>query len=105
MPDGARSSYKDFTILIDAATFGCSRERVVDALRAEGIQTRPYYSPPVHRQTAYRDVASPELPVTDHLASQVISLPIWSHLPLEHADRVGEALARIQANAADVAAG
>ncbi len=105
VPAGSRSSYKDLTILIDAAAFGCSRDRVVEALRAEGIQTRPYYSPPVHRQTAYRDVASPELPVTDRLASQVTSLPIWSHMPLEHADRVGAALARIQSHAADVAAG
>ena len=104
VPAGSRSSYKDFTVLVDAAGFGCSREAVVAALHAEGIQTRPYYSPPLHRQQAYAAVESPALPVTDRLASQVISLPIWSHLPLETVDRVGEALAGIQANAAAVQA-
>ena len=104
VPTGSRSSYKDFTVLVDAPGFGCSREAVVAALRAEGIQTRPYYSPPVHRQQAYAGTESPELPVTDRLASQVISLPIWSHLPLETADRVGRGFARIHAYAADVEA-
>ena len=104
VPAGSRSSYKDFTVLVDAAGFGCSREAAVAALHAEGIQTRPYYSPPLHRQQAYAHVQSPVLPVTDRLASQVISLPIWSHLPLETVDRVGEALAGIQANAPAVQA-
>jgi dTDP-4-amino-4,6-dideoxygalactose transaminase len=102
VPAKSRSSYKDFTVLVDAAGFGCNREAVVAALHAEGIQTRPYYSPPVHRQQAYTGVKSPALPVTDRLAARVISLPIWSHLPLEAADRIGEAFLRIQANAGAV---
>lgn len=99
VPKGCRSSYKDFTILVDGALFGASRETVVSALHAEGIPTRPYYSPPVHRQTAYADVKSPPLPNTDRLASQVISLPMWSHLPMEHVERISEALQVIQAHA------
>lgn len=104
VPDGWRSSYKDFTITIRAEDFGCSRDAVVSALRAEGIQTRPYYSPPVHRQQAYSDVESPDLVVTDRLAAQVISLPIWSHLPVETASRIGEAISRIQEHAASIEA-
>lgn len=96
---GARSSFKDFTILVDEPVFGCSRDEVVAALAAEGIDTRRYYSPPLHRQHAYRDVDSPPLPVTDRLAGQVVSLPIWSHLPLDDVERVAAAIARIQASA------
>ncbi len=102
VPTGARSSYKDFTILLDAEAFGASRDAVVAALGAEGIQTRKYYSPPVHRQRAYADVESADLPVTDRLAGQVISLPIWSHLPLEAVDGVGEAFEKIQAQATEI---
>ena len=102
VPSGARSSYKDFTILLDAESFGASRDAVVAALTAEGVQTRKYYTPPVHRQRAYADVASPDLPVTDRLAEQVISLPIWSHLPLEKVDRVGEAFEKIHEHASEV---
>lgn len=104
VPAGSRSSYKDFTILVDQSNFGASRAAVVAALRAEGIATRPYYSPPVHRQTAYSHVVSPDLPVTDRISSQVISLPMWSHLPLEYAERIADALSAIQETAADVAA-
>ena len=102
VPEGARSSYKDFTILLDGDVFGASRDAVVAALTAEGVQTRKYYSPPVHRQRAYADVASPDLPVTDRLAEQVISLPIWSHLPLESVDRIGDVFEKIHGHAADV---
>jgi len=102
VPSWARSSYKDFTILLDGETFGASRDAVAVALRADGVQTRKYYSPPVHRQRAYADVQSPELPVTDRLAEQVISLPIWSHLPLEDVDRVGQVFAAIHEHAAEV---
>jgi dTDP-4-amino-4,6-dideoxygalactose transaminase len=104
VPSGAVSSYKDFTILIDQDVFGCSRDAVGAALGREGIDTRKYYSPPVHRQTAYADVQTPDLPVTDALAEQVVSLPMWSHMPFEHAERIGVALQRIQQNAAAVEA-
>jgi len=104
VPPGDTSSFKDFTILIDEPTFGCSRDDVVAALAAEGINTREYYSPPVHRQLAYSDVESAALPVTDRLGGQVVSLPIWSHLPLEDVERIGGAIAQIQVHAAAIAA-
>jgi dTDP-4-amino-4,6-dideoxygalactose transaminase len=102
VPEGARSSYKDFTILLEEDAFGASRNAVVAALGADGVQTRTYYSPPVHRQRAYADVDSPDLPVTDRLSEQVISLPIWSHLPLETVDRVGEVFASIHEHAGEI---
>jgi dTDP-4-amino-4,6-dideoxygalactose transaminase len=99
---GDRSSYKDFTILV-ADEFGCSRDQVVAALDAEGVATRQYYSPPVHRQQAYADLPSRVLPVTEALGDQVISLPIWSHLPLGDVDRVADTIRRIQDHAELVA--
>lgn len=95
VPPGSRSSYKDFTILVDEALFGCSRDALTAALSSEGIPTRRYYSPPVHRQRAFRHEPPEDLPVTDRLARQVVSLPMWSHLPLEHVDRIADAVASI----------
>ena len=88
------------TITVDGDVFGCSRDTVVAALKADGIDTRPYYSPPVHRQTAYAELGPFGLPVTDRLASQVISLPIWSHMPLETIDRICEAVERMHEHGA-----
>jgi dTDP-4-amino-4,6-dideoxygalactose transaminase len=99
VPPGTRSSYKDFTITIDPERFGVGRDAVESALQAEGVPTRRYYSPPVHRQAAYRDIQTTPLPVTDFLAERVITLPMFSHLSLDDVDRVAEALRRIQDHA------
>jgi dTDP-4-amino-4,6-dideoxygalactose transaminase len=99
--DGDRSTYKDFTILIDQDRFGMDAAGVGEALAAEGIQTRRYYAPPVHRQQAYRSLApgNGSLPVTDQVAAQVLTLPLWTSMTDEQVERVGLALARLLAAA------
>lgn len=104
---GDRSTYKDLTILVDAAGFGLAAPAVQTALAAEGIDSRRYYSPPIHRQAAYagRSAASPRsLPVTDALAGSALTPPLWSHMTPGVIERVGAALARVQAHAPSVAA-
>jgi dTDP-4-amino-4,6-dideoxygalactose transaminase len=51
-------------------------------LEAENIETRKYYDPPVHRQTAYRQFAPPDdaLPNTMLLSRGCLSIPIWSDM-------------------------
>jgi dTDP-4-amino-4,6-dideoxygalactose transaminase len=97
--EGDRSTYKDFTVLVDAERFGMDAPALAAALAAEGVQTRRYYSPPVHRQRAYR-TAGPSngaLPVTDDAAARVLTLPLWTGMDDELVDRVGVALARLAA--------
>jgi dTDP-4-amino-4,6-dideoxygalactose transaminase len=79
---GNRCSYKDFSITIDAMNFGLTRDELAAVLEAENIETRKYYDPPVHRQTAYRSFFSPgaTLRNTELLAATILNLPIWSHL-------------------------
>ena len=79
---GNRCSYKDFSITVDPDVFGLRRDQLAVALSAENIDTRKYYDPPVHRQTAYRQFAPPagQLPNTNWLAARSLSLPIWSHM-------------------------
>lgn len=105
VPVTTRSSYKDFIITIDEAAFGCSRDTAVQALHAEGVPTRPYYSPPVHRQRAYADVDTGTLPVTDRLAQRVVALPIWSEMAEDQTEGVVDALTRIQTHAAELRVG
>ena len=82
---GNRSSYKDFSLTIDREKFGLSRDELAKALAAENIDSRKYYDPPVHRQTAYRQFAPTEdrLKVTERLAKTSLSLPLWSHMTNE----------------------
>jgi dTDP-4-amino-4,6-dideoxygalactose transaminase len=98
--DGDRSTYKDLTVLIDPEAFGMNAAAVGQALRAEGIQTRRYYAPPVHRQRAYRSLvpANGPLPVTDLAATRVLTLPLWTGMTDQQVDGVGRALARLAAH-------
>jgi dTDP-4-amino-4,6-dideoxygalactose transaminase len=98
VPEGRVSSIKDFTIVV-GEEFGVARDTVVEGLKAEGIPTRPYYSPPVHRQTVYGDIESPYLPVTERLAAGVVSLPMWSQMDDDTVERIIAAITRIQAHA------
>lgn len=99
VPEGARSSYKDMGVQVDPETFGMDRTRLADHLAAEGVSSRFYFDPPLHRQTAYRsDSASPALPVTDRLAARMITLPLYSHMPEHDIDRVCDAVRRAHAD-------
>jgi dTDP-4-amino-4,6-dideoxygalactose transaminase len=51
-------------------------------MKARGVPTVIYYPRPLHRQTAYGHfpVAGGELPVTDDLATEVVSLPMHAYL-------------------------
>jgi dTDP-4-amino-4,6-dideoxygalactose transaminase len=98
-----RCSYKDFSITIDPDAFGITRDILVRALSAENIDTRAYYSPPVHEQTAYkRFFNGEELPNTDFLSERCISLPMWSHLQREIVVRICQAIKRIHEHAEEI---
>jgi dTDP-4-amino-4,6-dideoxygalactose transaminase len=93
--DGDRSTFKDFTVLVDPAEFGRTASDLAEFLAGAGIETRRYYSPPVHKMQAYRSVTIPgaDLLYTEEAASRVISLPIWSDMADADVDRVAGSIA------------
>jgi dTDP-4-amino-4,6-dideoxygalactose transaminase len=101
---GDRSTYKDLTIRVESEQFGMSRDRLVTALAAERIDTRKYFCPPVHLQQAYVTSDPVKLPVTERVAAEVVSLPMWPDLPLETVDLVVDVVAALQRRAEEVAA-
>jgi dTDP-4-amino-4,6-dideoxygalactose transaminase len=102
---GNRNSYKDFSITIDPLAYGLRRDEVAQALALENIDTRKYYDPPVHRQTAYQQYYQGQpLPHTDWLAAHSLSLPIWSNMRSEVALGISEALTRLHQHAPAVRA-
>lgn len=97
---GNRNSYREFSITIDPQTFGLHRDELALALAAENVDTRRYYYPPVHRQTAYRGYFNGgALPNTDFLAENSLSFPMWSHMETEVSLGICEAMERIQLHA------
>lgn len=101
---GDHSTWKDLTIAIDESSFGVDRNTLRRALTAEGVDTRCYFDPPVHRQTAYASLPAVALPSTDELAASVLSLPIYPALDLAAVDRIIETIALVQSHADEVRA-
>lgn len=103
---GDRCSYKDFSITVDASAFGLTRDELARALQAEGIDSRAYYDPPVHRQTAYQQYWDGRpLPNTDWLASSSLSLPLWSEMDPQISLGIAEAFRRIYTYAEQIRGG
>jgi dTDP-3-amino-3,4,6-trideoxy-alpha-D-glucose transaminase len=76
------------------------RDELQRFLFEHGVETGIHYPVPVHRQPAFRSVkhVSADLPITDRLASEVLSLPMFSTISEEQvhyvSDRVHAGLAR-----------
>ena len=66
------------------------RERIRAALKDEGIGSAVYYSTPLHRQPsfAYLGYDAGSLPVTEQLARDNFSVPLWAGISAEQQERV-----------------
>jgi dTDP-4-amino-4,6-dideoxygalactose transaminase len=93
---GNRCSYKDLSVTFDPDLFGLTRDELATALAAEQIDTRKYYEPPVHRQTAYQQFYEGQpLPNTEWLAQTSLSFPMWSNMEPEVVMKICGAILRI----------
>jgi dTDP-4-amino-4,6-dideoxygalactose transaminase len=86
---GTVSTWKDFSIFLDQEEAPLSREELCYALERENIVCRRYFSPPLHLSKIWSGNRSKrELPHTEKASREVLSLPIYSHMPLEVAARI-----------------
>lgn len=70
-----RNNYQYVVLDVDAAVAGVSRDVLADALRAENIMGRRYFTPGCHRTAAYRDRPHAPMPGTEELAERLLVLP------------------------------
>src|SRR5512133_1637687 len=102
---GDRCSYKDLSVVFDPAAFGLTRDELAVALAAENIDTRKYYEPPVHRQTAYQHYYDGRaLPNTEWLAQNSLSFPMWSKMEPKVVEQICGAIQRVYKNRESVIA-
>jgi dTDP-4-amino-4,6-dideoxygalactose transaminase len=101
--DSDLSTYKDLTVIVDQPKFGLTVDQLAAALGAEGVDTRRYYHPPVHRQKAYAARRGDrDLPVTDAVADRVLTLPLWSHMTTTTITELARVVERIHHNSSDI---
>ncbi len=93
---GAMHVYHQFTIRIPNG-----RDQVASYLREHGVGCEVYYPIPIHQQKVYQDLGyTDELPVTERMAREVLSLPVHPSITDDElavvAETLVEALAQVQ---------
>lgn len=85
-----RSAWAQYTIRVER------RDEVAAQLKRDGIATAVYYPKALHQQPAYVDCPRPleGLPVSESLAEEVLSLPMYPYLSDAAQERVIAALRR-----------
>jgi dTDP-4-amino-4,6-dideoxygalactose transaminase len=89
------TTYKDYSIHVDATRFGMTRDELASVLRADNIETKKYFYPPVHQQTLYRKYSpagSNSLPMTELVANGILSLPIYESLADDDVEKMSSAI-------------
>jgi dTDP-4-amino-4,6-dideoxygalactose transaminase len=87
---GVEHAYHLFVILHP------ERDRFAAELKGLGIQTGVHYPLGCHQQPAWLETFDPvSLPVTEQIAAQCLSLPIFGRMKLDEAERVAAAVKRL----------
>jgi len=86
--DGARSAWHLYTIRVP------NREGLQEHLKAQGVSTAVHYPRPLHVQPAMAVAGGKpgDLPVSEQLSREVISIPLYPELPLEAVERIAGAV-------------
>ncbi len=84
----ARHTFHQYTVRAER------RDDLKRALQSAGIGAEVYYPVPLHLQECFRFLGyqQGDLPVSERLAGEVLSLPIYPELTVEQLDRVAEAI-------------
>lgn len=86
---GVEHNYAYLPVVFEEAEFGATRDDVFNALAAQGIGARKYFYPLTSDFECYKSAYSSEdTPVAAHIASRVLTLPMYADLGLEDVDRI-----------------
>jgi dTDP-4-amino-4,6-dideoxygalactose transaminase len=85
-PEGARSAWHLYTIRLS------ERDALQEHLAAKGIATAVHYPRPIHLQPALAAAGGRpgDLPVSERLSREVLSLPLYPELPMEVVAKIGD---------------
>ncbi|QZN97433.1 DegT/DnrJ/EryC1/StrS family aminotransferase [Symbiopectobacterium purcellii] len=96
VPENIKTTYKDFSIVVDETLFGCSRDGLAEELQLMGIATRKYFYPALHEMKAFRNYFRSGLPITEYIARNILCLPLYPDLAEEDAKKVAVAIRSVQ---------
>ena len=83
IPEGCESTGNYMVLFIDNKKANATRDEVYAYLKDNDIQTKRYFYPAVHMQTAYRKYRKKfqgKLPIAEKAANEGLALPLYSHM-------------------------
>ena len=97
-PSGNHSATRDQTtsaehLFVVVLPEGVRSDDIRSALRKERIQTSMHY-PPIHQFSLYAERSQRRLPVTEEVASRLLTLPLYGHMMDDQVDLVADTLLR-----------
>jgi len=93
---GVNHSYSYFPLCLDHDSYTCSRDKFIQALRAENISCAVHYPIPLTQQPAIKELYNPEpCPVSDDVATRIFSVPMFPDLTNENLDNIVEGLKKV----------
>lgn len=93
-PEDRETSGNYFTLLVGPEA-KATRDEVYEELKVHNIQSKKYFYPPVHVQTAFKNAPGKvigEMNNTVSIANQSLALPLFSHMNQEQFARVCQAV-------------
>jgi dTDP-4-amino-4,6-dideoxygalactose transaminase len=96
-PVNSRAVYHLYVVRV------AERKQVIEHLKDAGIATGIHYPVPLHLQEAYKSYGYEEgdFPITERVASEIISLPMFPQMTAEQQKRVVEVLAEAVSRSAN----
>jgi len=94
-----KTTWKDYSIIIDSEEFGMHRDILSLALEKENIKTKKYFDPPMHKMKVYEkyfNKAETKMLVTEYISNNIITLPIYYSLSDNDVENILSAIERIQ---------
>lgn len=101
--------WHQYTIRVLETNFGTTgatmRQQVIDGLAKRGIGSMCYYPVPLHLQEAYTHYGykGGDFPITERLAGEVLSLPMFPELKDLEIGAIGQAIAEVMSEQVAVA--
>ncbi|PPA84288.1 erythromycin biosynthesis sensory transduction protein eryC1 [Brevibacillus laterosporus] len=84
----AKHVYHQYTIRVEQGL----RDELHRHLQQEGIGAMLYYPTPVHQLPVYQTTHQPTLAITEQMATEALSLPMWPRITLEIQQKVVHAI-------------
>lgn len=91
-------NYQNLSVLVDEKAFGLNRDQLLLVLRAENINARKYFYPPLHNHKTYDSLCTLKkckLPVTEFVSNRVLCLPFYSDMSESTLNGMCKAIKRI----------